>query len=241
MNKEGQRIAKWIAAAGLCSRRMAEVWIASGRVKIDGIETRTCGVVVNSPDRILLDDQPLPKQPSVRLWLYHKPREILTTHADPQGRKTVFSQVTDIGERVISVGRLDYNTEGLLLLTNHGSVGRLLEHPKTALERVYRVRVFGKIHAQQLDHLKQGVTIQGTTYGPIFAYVESSSNHKTWLTLKIFEGKNREIRKIIEYLGGKVTRLIRIQYGPFQLGTLPSNTWHEVSSPMAKQFLDSLS
>ncbi len=214
---EPMRIAKAIARAGLCSRREAERWIAEGRVSVNGRTLRTPGVQVSPRDRIEVDGSPLPQAEPVRLWRYHKPRGLVTTHRDPEGRPTVFDNLPADLPRVISIGRLDFNTEGLLLLTTDGALARYLELPATGWLRRYRVRARGRIRQADLDALKDGVTIEGVSYGPIEATLDSEHGANIWLTVGLREGKNREIRKIMQYLGLEVGRLIRVSFGPFQL------------------------
>ena len=212
------RIAKALARAGLCSRREAERWIARGprqRQRRGAVEPRRA---MSAPsDRILVDGDPLPAPEPPRLWRYHKPRGLVTTHADPQGRPTVFDKLPADLPRVISIGRLDFNTEGLLLLTNDGALARHLELPSTGWMRRYRVRAHGTIAQEALDKLKAGIEIDGVRYGPIEATLDKPQGANVWLTLGLREGKNREVRKILEHLGLTVNRLIRISFGPFQL------------------------
>jgi len=214
---KGDRIAKVIARAGLCSRREAERWIEDGRVRINGKRLKSPAYDVARRDRIEVDGQPLPAQEPVRLWRYHKPRGLVTTHRDPQGRKTVFDALPEALPRVISVGRLDYNTEGLLLLTNDGDLARYLELPTTGWLRRYRVRAHGRITDDQMKSLSDGITVEGVKYGPIEVSRDSQQGANQWLTLGLREGKNREVRRVLGALGLEVNRLIRISYGPFQL------------------------
>jgi 23S rRNA pseudouridine2605 synthase len=216
-----ERIAKALARAGLCSRREAERWIAEGRVAVNGAVLETPAVVVGEADLILVDGQPIPQAEPTRLWRYHKPRGLITSHRDPQGRPTVFDNLPKELPRVVSVGRLDFNSEGLLLLTNDGALARHLEHPSTGWTRRYRVRAHGAPDADALAKLAQGVTIDGVRYGPVEARLESMKGDNAWLSFALKEGKNREVRRLCEHLGLAVARLIRIAYGPFQLGDLP--------------------
>jgi 23S rRNA pseudouridine2605 synthase len=211
------RIAKAMARAGLCSRREAERWIADGRVRVNGKLLDTPAFEVGPRDRVLVDDEPLPLAEPVRLWRYHKPRGLVTTHYDPEGRPTVFENLPPHLPRVISIGRLDYNTEGLLLLTNDGALARHLELPSTGWLRRYRVRARGRATQAQLDALKDGIEVEGVRYGPIEATLDSVQGSNIWLTIGLREGKNREVRKILGALGLEVSRLIRVSYGPFQL------------------------
>jgi 23S rRNA pseudouridine2605 synthase len=214
---EPMRIAKALARAGLCSRREAERWIAEGRVSVNGEVLKSPARDVGPADRILVDGDPLPSPQPPRLWRYHKPKGLVTTHADPQGRPTVFDQLPAELPRVISIGRLDFNTEGLLLLTNDGALARHLELPSTGWTRRYRVRAHGTVAQEALDKLKAGIEIDGVRYGPIDATLDKPQGSNVWLTLGLREGKNREVRKILERLGLTVNRLIRISFGPFQL------------------------
>lgn len=214
------RIAKAMARAGLCSRREAERWIADGRVSLNGKLLRTPAVEVSLGDKILVDGKPLPAPERPQLWRYHKPRGVVTTHSDPQGRPTVFEKLPPELPRVISVGRLDFNTEGLLLLTNDGALARYLELPANGWIRRYRVRAKGRVTPDDLARLKEGIEIDGVRYGPIEATVDSVQGANTWLTVAIREGKNREVRNVLTHLGLTVNRLIRISFGPFQLRDL---------------------
>jgi 23S rRNA pseudouridine2605 synthase len=217
LRSEPMRIAKALARAGLCSRREAERWIAEGRVSVNGEVLKSPARDVSPADRILVDGDPLPSPEPPRLWRYHKPKGLVTTHADPQGRPTVFDKLPAELPRVISIGRLDFNTEGLLLLTNDGALARHLELPSTGWTRRYRVRAHGTIAQEALDKLKDGIEIDGVRYGPIEATLDKPQGSNVWLTLGLREGKNREVRKILERLGLTVNRLIRISFGPFQL------------------------
>jgi 23S rRNA pseudouridine2605 synthase len=222
------RIAKAIAHAGLCSRREAEAWIAAGRVAVNGKVLATPAYVVRPGDKISVDGKPLPAPVSVRLWRYHKPRGLVTSHKDPQGRRTVFEALPRDLPRVVSVGRLDINTEGLLLLTTDGELARHLELPATGWLRRYRVRAHGRIGQEALDALREGVTIEGVRYGPVDAKIDRQQGANLWLTIGLREGKNREVRKIAEHLGLTVNRLIRVSFGPFALGELAQGAVEEV-------------
>lgn len=215
------RIAKVIARAGLCSRREAERWIADGRVNVNGEVLSSPARDVRESDQILVDGKPLPEAEAPRLWRFHKPRGLVTTHADPRGRPTVFASLPNDLPRVISVGRLDFNTEGLLLLTNNGALARHLALPSTGWLRRYRVRAHGTVQQSNLDQLQRGIEIGGVRYGPIEASLDKTQGSNVWLTLGLREGKNREVRKVLEKLGLQVNRLIRISFGPFQLLDLP--------------------
>lgn len=211
------RIAKAMARAGLCSRREAERWIADGRVSVNGKLLKTPAIEVTAADKVIVDGKPLPAAEPVRLWRYHKTKGLVTTHADPEGRPTVFDKLPPEMPRVVSIGRLDFNTEGLLLLTNDGKLARHIELPATGWARRYRVRAKGRVTVKDLEGLKAGVEIEGVRYGPIDASVDSVQGANTWLTISIREGKNREVRKILGHLGLTVNRLIRVAFGPFQL------------------------
>lgn len=217
---EPMRIAKAMARSGLCSRRDAERWIADGRVAINGRILTTPGVEVGPTDKILVDGQPLPAAEPAQIWRYYKPRGLVTTHADPEGRPTVFDALPPDMPRVVSIGRLDFNTEGLLLLTNDGELARHLELPATGWLRRYRVRAYGRVTQEELNTLKDGITIEGVRYGGIDATLDSVQAGNMWLTIGLREGKNREVRRILGSLALEVNRLIRISYGPFQLTDL---------------------
>ncbi len=219
---EPMRIAKAMARAGLCSRREAERWIEEGRVAVNGKVLRTPAFEVGPQDRVVVDGQPLPAREPTRLWRYHKTKGLVTTHADPQGRETVFEKLPPDMPRVVSIGRLDYNTEGLLLLTNDGELARHLELPATGWLRRYRVRAHGRVTQIELDKLKDGIEIEGVRYGAIEATVDSFQGGNVWLTIGIREGKNREVRKVLSTFNLDVNRLIRISFGPFQLMDLPA-------------------
>jgi 23S rRNA pseudouridine2605 synthase len=212
-----ERIAKAIARAGLCSRREAERWIAEGRVSVNGKLLATPAFEVSPTDSVLVDGKPLPAPEAIQLWRYYKPKGLVTTHKDPQGRPTVFASLPPELPRVVSIGRLDFNSEGLLLLTNDGALARHLELPATGWLRRYRVRAHGRVGQAQLDALKNGVEIEGVRYGPVEATLDSVQGANMWLTIGLREGKNREVRRILAHLGLEVNRLIRVSFGPFQL------------------------
>jgi 23S rRNA pseudouridine2605 synthase len=235
--KAGHRIAKIIARAGLASRREAETWIVAGRVAVNGMAIASPAIDVTGSDHITVDGKPLPERERTRLFLYHKPRGLMTTHADPQGRPTIFQNLPRDLPRLISVGRLDFNTEGLLLLTNDGALARLLELPATGWLRRYRVRAHGSITQDRLDALRRGVSIDGVHYGPIEAALDRVQGSNVWLTLGIREGKNREVRNVLGHLGLKVTRLIRVSFGPFQLGELREGELEEVRTRVLREQL----
>ena len=226
--KQGERIAKVIARAGLCSRREAESWIAAGRVTVNGTVVRSPAVDVTGIDRVEVDGQLLPQKERTRLFLYHKPRGLVTTHTDPQGRPTIFAALPAHLPRLISIGRLDLNSEGLLLLTNDGGLARALELPETGWLRRYRVRALGRVTQLRLDGLRNGITVEGVRYGPIEATIDREQGANVWLTVAMREGKNREVRNVLGALDLQVNRLIRVSYGPFQLGELPEGAIEEV-------------
>jgi 23S rRNA pseudouridine2605 synthase len=235
--KDGERIAKRIARAGLASRREAERMIAAGRVAVDGKVLDSPAVLVTAASQITVDGKPLPVAERTRLWRYHKPRGLISTHRDPEGRPTLFERLPKALGRVISVGRLDFNSEGLLLLTNDGALARHLELPATGWLRRYRVRVHGRVEPASLAPLKSGLTVDGIRYGPIEAALERQQGSNAWLTVGLREGKNREVRKVMEHLGLTVTRLIRVGYGPFQLGHLKAGEGEEVTGKVLKEQL----
>ena len=224
----GERVAKRIARAGLCSRREAERWITAGRVCVDGQVLASPGVVVNSTSLVTIDGKPLPVAEGTRLWRYHKPPGLVTSHRDPDGRPTVFESLPDDIPRVISVGRLDIASEGLLLLTNDGALARRLEIPSTGWLRRYRVRAFGQLESARLEALSSGITVDGVSYGPITACLERRLGSNAWYSVALREGRNREIRRVMSHLGVTVNRIIRVAFGPFQLGRLPAAQVREV-------------
>jgi 23S rRNA pseudouridine2605 synthase len=233
----GERIAKVIARSGLCSRRDAEILIGEKRVSVNGVAIESAALDVSPSDAILVDGKPLAKPEPPRLWRYHKPKGRVTTHKDPEGRPTVFEALPENLPRLISIGRLDYNTEGLLLLTNDGDLARHLELPSTGWTRRYRVRAFGQIEQEQLDALAGGLRTGGVNYGPIDASLEREQGDNVWITLAIREGKNREVRRIMEHLGLTVNRLIRVSFGPFMLGDLETGAIEEVKIAVLKDQL----
>ena len=236
-NPKGERIAKVMARAGLCSRREAERWITDGRVTMDGEVLKTPAVTVTATNNITVDGKPLPQAEPSRLWRYHKPTGLLTTHKDTDGRPTVFQSLPDTLPRLISVGRLDLNSEGLLLLTNDGELARKLELPATGWRRRYRVRVHGRIQADALSPLEDGLTIAGIKYGPIKASLERQQGANAWLSVSLTEGKNREVRTVMEHMGWPVSRLIRVSYGPFQLGHLAKGEIEEIKQKTLREQL----
>jgi len=236
-DKSGERIAKVIARAGLASRRQAEAWIAAGRVAVNGAVISSPALNVTARDKITVDGAALPGRARTRLFRYHKPRGLVTTHADPQGRDTIFRALPKHLPRLISVGRLDINSEGLLLLTNDGGLARALELPATGWLRRYRVRALGRVTPEALDRLKRGITVAGIHYGPIEATLDREQGANVWLTMGLREGKNREVRKVLEHLGLKVNRLIRVAYGPFELGELGDGAVEEVETDELRETL----
>lgn len=237
MEETKERLAKRIARAGLCSRREAEVWIANGRVTVNGKKITVPALNVSEKDAVVVDGKLLQAKEETRLWLYHKPAGLMTTHKDPQGRRTVFDELPKQLGRVISVGRLDLNSEGLLLLSNDGSLARKLELPSTGWIRRYKVRVYGAIAPSMIEGMKKGVVVEGVQYGSVEAKLDSQKGNNSWMTVSLSEGKNREIRKIFEHYGCKVSRLIRLSYGPFQLGSLPKGQVKEVTGKVLKSFI----
>lgn len=234
-------MAKVLARAGVCSRRDAERLIAEGRVKLNGKVLDTPAVKVGPDDALTVDGRPVRAAEPARLWRYHKPAGLVTTHRDPAGRATVFQHLPPGLPRVISVGRLDLNSEGLLLLTNDGALARRLELPATGLARRYRARAFGKVSQAELDQLKDGISVAGVHYGPIAAHLErGQSGANAWIQVSLSEGKNREVRRVLEALGLKVNRLIRTSYGPFELGMLEPGAVEEVPQKAMKQLLGKL-
>jgi 23S rRNA pseudouridine2605 synthase len=226
--REGERVAKFLARAGVASRRDAERLVTEGRVKLNNDVVSHPATFVTAGDLIQVDGKLIDAPERTRLWRYHKPDGLVTTHKDPQGRPTVFEKLPPGLKRVISVGRLDLSSEGLLLLTNDGGLARRLELPSTGWLRRYRVRVHGDVEPAALKALGNGVTIEGVRYGPIEAGLDSRKGSNSWLTVSIHEGKNREIRRVMAHLNLGTTRLIRIAYGPFQLGNLERGAVAEI-------------
>src|ERR1700734_4049683 len=235
--REGQRIARVMARAGICSRRDAEAWIAEGRVSVNGEVLSSPAFNVSDADDVRVDGERLGAAERTRLFLFHKPRGFVTTARDPEGRPTVFSALPPGLPRVVAVGRLDINTEGLLLLTNDGGLARVLELPSTGWLRRYRVRAHGIIDQAALDRLAGGVTIDGVDYLGVEATLDREQGSNAWLTLGLREGKNREIKKILEHLGLAVNRLIRVSFGPFELGDLPEGEVMEVRTRVLRDQL----
>lgn len=238
---EGERVAKALARAGVASRREVERYIEAGRVRLNGHVLTTPAVKVAPGDILTVDGQVVADAEPTRMWRYHKPVDLVTTHKDPQGRPTVFEALPPGLPRVISVGRLDINSEGLLLLTNDGALARALELPSSGWNRTYRARAYGDTTQEKLDRLLKGVTVEGVKYGPITAKLdkvrEGKRHTNVWITVTLAEGKNREVRRVLESLGLKVNRLIRLSYGPFQLGTLPVGAAEEIGPRVIREQL----
>jgi 23S rRNA pseudouridine2605 synthase len=234
----GDRLAKVIARSGLCSRRDAETWITEGRVVVNGKKVITPAFNVTARDKIMVDGAPLAARQGTRVWLYHKPAGLVVTEKDPEGRETIFEALETHGlPRVVTVGRLDINTEGLILLTNDGGLKRVLELPATGWLRRYRVRAHGTVTQAALDRLKDGIEIDGIKYGSIEATLERDQGSNVWLVMALREGKNREVKNVLGALGLEVNRLIRVSYGPFQLGELAEGEVQEVRSRLLRDQL----
>jgi 23S rRNA pseudouridine2605 synthase len=236
--ERGERIAKVLARRGVASRREVERMIEAGRIVLDGKKIASPATFVTAESRIAIDGKPVEAAERARLWLYHKPKGLITTHRDPQGRATVFDKLPKELPRVISVGRLDFNTEGLLLLTNDGALAHHLESPKTGWIRRYRARAYGDISVEKAESLAKGITVDGVRYGPISLEREASpegrSARNAWYAISLREGKNREIRIVLDHIGLSVNRLIRTSYGPFQLGGLDPGEVREVQPRVLK-------
>ncbi len=236
---KGERIAKVMAHAGLCSRRDAERWIEQGRVVVNGKTLESPAFTVTAKDKILVDNKPLLQEETVepQLYIFHKPSGCLTTSKDPEGRKTIYDVLKTVlpedAPRLIPIGRLDYNTEGLLLMTNDGGLSRYMELPKNKMKRRYRVRVFGTVSKDSLKQLEKGAKIDGVHYAPAKVILEEQGDKQgksnQWLRITLTEGKNREVRKLCEHIGLQVSRLLREAYGPFSLGKLPRGAVKQVA------------
>ena len=231
-----ERIAKLIARSGVCSRRDAEKLILQKRVTLNGEVVLSPALNVEKGDDIKIDGEKLPVIEQTRLWLYYKPVGLITSHKD-ENRKTVFESLPEGMPRVVSVGRLDLNSEGLLLLTNNGELSRMLELPQNGWSRRYKVKVHGVLDKNKLESLENGVTIDGVDYGAVKIVVNGTQGTNSWLTITLNEGKNREIRKLMQYIGLEVARLIRLSYGPFQLGSLQKGEVKEVSQKVLREQL----
>jgi 23S rRNA pseudouridine2605 synthase len=235
--ERGERIAKWLARSGVASRRDAEKLIAEGRVRLENTVVETPATFIRPGDLVTVDGKPVAAPQRSRLFRYNKPTGLVTTHRDEKGRDTVFQKLPPGLPRVVSVGRLDLNSEGLLLLTNDGELARRLELPANGWLRRYRVRVNGFVDERALAELARGVTVEGVRYAPIEAGLDSRKGANAWLTVALHEGKNREIRRVMQYLGLHVSRLIRTAYGPFQLGSLPRGAVEEVNPKVLRDQL----
>ena len=234
---KGERIAKVMARAGLCSRREAERWIEQKRVQVDGVTLDTPATIIHGGEKIIVDGKELPNAEKTRLFLYHKPTGLVTSNKDEQGRLTIFDKIPKELPRLMTVGRLDINTEGLLLLTNDGELARYLELPGTGMKRTYRVRAHGRTSQEKLDGLKKGVVHNKIRYKGIEAKFEKQQGDNAWMEITLQEGKNREVRNVMEAIGLTVNRLIRTSYGSFHLGSLPKGSVMEVKTQALKQQL----
>jgi 23S rRNA pseudouridine2605 synthase len=236
---DSERIAKYLASAGIASRREVEKMIAEGRVVVDGQKLETPAFKVTGQEKILVDGQPVRRPEATRLWRYHKPSGLVTTNKDPEGRATIFEALPKSLPRVVTIGRLDLTTEGLLLLTNDGELARALELPATGLARKYRARAYGRIEQKDLDKLRDGITHEGVEYRSIIATLDRATGSNTWINITLSEGKKREVRRALESLGLQVNRLIRISYGPMELGALEPGAVEEVEpAELLAQFAD---
>jgi 23S rRNA pseudouridine2605 synthase len=234
-----ERVAKRIARSGLCSRRDAERLIAAGRVAVDGEVLSSPAVTVTDANRVTVDGEPLPQAEQARLFRYHKPAGVLTAARDPEGRPTIYDHLPEGLPRLMPIGRLDMSSEGLLLLTNDGELKRRLELPATGWLRRYRVRVHGRIDESRLEALKDGIALDGFQYCPIQAKLDRVQGSNAWLTVALREGKNREIRRVLEHFGWPVSRLLRLSFGPFQLGGLAAGSIEEVPAKVLAEQLGS--
>ena len=241
---EGERIAKLLSRAGVASRREAERMIAEGRVALNGAKLDTPATILPNLRGVTVDGKPVAKPERARLFRFHKPPGLLTTERDPKGRPTIYAALRNAlppgTPRLMPVGRLDLNTEGLLLLTNDGELKRAMELPSSKVPRTYRARTFGAVSQAQLEALMDGITVDGINYGPINANLERSTGRNQWIELTLSEGKNREVRRVLEHLGLQVSRLIRTAYGPFPLGDLPRGAADEVKKELVERFRSGL-
>ena len=235
-----ERIAKVMARAGLCSRREAERWILNGRVQVNGVVLDTPAITINKTDKIVVDGSEIQNAEKQRIWRYNKPAGLLTTHNDPEGRPNLFDTLPRNMPRVISIGRLDLNSEGLLLLTNDGDLARELELPNNKWQRRYRVRVYGRPNEKSFNGFSSGITVDGVHYKSIDVSIDRQQGANAWLTVSLIEGKNREIRRIMEHIGFPVSRLIRISFGPFQLGNLAKGDVEEIRGNVLRDQLSGL-
>ncbi|MXO71497.1 pseudouridine synthase [Alteraurantiacibacter buctensis] len=242
--REGDRIAKLLARAGIASRREVERMIEARRIKLDGEVLTTPATVLTSLKGVTVDDKPVAKPERTRLFVFHKPAGLITAERDPTGRPTIYTALRNAlpegTPRVMPVGRLDFNTEGLLLLTNDGGLKRALELPSSGIERTYRARTFGEISQAQLEELIHGIEIEGVRYGKIDANMERRTGRNQWIELTLTEGKNREVRRVLEHFGLEVSRLLRTAYGPYQLGDLPRGQAYELKKHEIEPFLSQL-
>ncbi len=238
--RDEQRIAKLLARAGVASRREVERMIAAGRIAIDGKVLDTPATLVKSLHGVTVDGNPVSQPIPAKLYCFHKPAGLLTTERDPKGRPTIYDKLPKGLPRLMPIGRLDLNTEGLLLLTNDGGLKREMELPSTGVDRIYRARAFGDIRQEQLERLIDGITIDGVRYGSIDANLERRTGRNQWIELKLAEGKNREVRKVLEHFGLKVSRLIRTAYGPFYLGDIPKGAVEQIRQHDLVKFRKSL-
>ena len=229
---EGERIAKFLARVGVASRRAIEAMILERRIAVNGLVLESPATFVTAASKITVDGKPVGEKQPTRLWRYYKPRGLMTTNRDPQGRPTVFENLPKTLPRVVTIGRLDMDTEGLLLLTNDGELARKLELPANGWKRTYRVRVHGRPDPKKIAALQSGVDIEGVSYRAIAATVDRQTGANCWLTVTLTEGKNREVRRVFEFLQCPVNRLIRVAFGPFELGKLELGQVEEV--PTAK-------
>lgn len=236
--QEGERIAKYLARAGIASRREVEAMIERGEVEVNGKKLRTPAFKVTGRETISVNGKRVSHHESVRVWRYHKPSGLITTTNDPEGRRTIFEEISKALPRTVTIGRLDLNTEGLLLLTNDGGLARAMELPKTGFRRHYRARAHGKITQEALDTLAEGITTEdGTRFASIIATLERQTGTNNWIAVELIEGKNREVRKALEHLGLKVNRLIRTQYGPFELLDLRPGAVEEIPGNLLRSAL----
>jgi 23S rRNA pseudouridine2605 synthase len=237
---EGDRIAKLLARAGVASRREVERMIADGRVALDGTTLMTPAIALKSLDGVTVDGNLVKGAAPTRLFVFHKPVGVLTAERDPKGRKTIYDVLPKDLPRLMPIGRLDLNTEGLLLMTNDGGFKRQMELPSSGVPRTYRARAYGQVDQASLEELMMGVEIEGMHYGPINANIERRTGANVWIEMKLAEGKNREVRRVLEYLGLEVSRLIRTAYGPFELLDLPAGKVGEVDRNTLARFRKSL-